>query len=322
MVTDADRAMGIEWRLDVGSTIHAPPAIGSDGAVYVGTGDGYLVSIGAEGVLNWSYTLEGAVAWSPVIDTAGRVYVATTAQRLCAFWPNGGLAWQVRTPAHVASDLSLTAPSGVLFGDIDGNVWAYSEHGSALWHAELHAPIRAGPHSFGSRYVVATTTGEVVSFDGAQRKSALHIDERCEAIVAASPDGSLSVLAGATLVAFGAKWEARFRRGGVVSATANGDGYLTIDSDETLWQLGPDGGTLARVPLGQALGSAPVAAPSGAVYVGGAAGALAIVDRAGKVRWVPIAPHAALHRPVIDVAHHRVVVASGSGIVASLRLED
>jgi hypothetical protein len=323
--------MGIEWRLDAGSTIHAPPAVGVDGSVYVGTGDGYLVSIGAGGVLRWSYTLEGALAWSPVIDAAGRIYVATTAQRLCAFWPNGGLAWQTRTPARVGSELALSTPSGVFFGGSDGNVWAYSEHGTALWHAELRAPIGAGPRAFGTRYVVATTTGEVVSLDGAQRKSVIHVDGRCESIVAASPDGSVSVLAddpakspegGAELVAFGPKGEARFRRGGVASATAAGEGYLTIEGGETLTRLGPDGAVLSSVSLGQAAGSAPLETPSGVVYVGGASGALAVVDRAGKVRWVPIAPRAALHRPVIDIARHRLLVASGGGMVASLRLEE
>jgi hypothetical protein len=322
LVTDADRAMGIEWRLDAGSTIHAPPAVGADGAVYVGTGDGYLVSIGAEGVLRWSYTLEGALAWSPVIDAAGRIYVATTAQRLCAFWPNGGLAWQTRTPARLASEPSLSVPSGVIFGGADGNVWAYSEHGTALWHAEVRAPVRAALRASGSRYVVATTTGEIVSLEGAQRKSAVHVDGRCEAIVSASPDGSFSAVINAELVAFGPKGEARFRRPGVVSAAAAGDGYLTVEGGETLVRLGPDGSVLSRIALGQPAGSPPLDAPSGVVYVGGASGALGVVDRAGKVRWVPIAQRAALHRPVIDVARHRVVVAAGSGMVASLRLEE
>jgi hypothetical protein len=296
--------------------------VGADGAVYVGTGDGYLVSIGAAGVLRWSYTLEGALAWSPVIDSAGRIYVATTAQRLCAFWPNGGLAWQTRTPAHVGSELMLSAPSGVLFGGTDGNVWAYSEHGTPLWHAEVRAPIRAGPLAAGSRYIVATAAGDIIAFEGVQRKSAVRVDGRCEAIVAASLDGSLAVLADAELVAFGPKGEVRFRRAGIVSAAKAGDGYLAIEGDETLTRLGPEGTVLSRVPLGQAAGSAPVAAPSGVVYIGGASGAVAVVGSAGEVRWVPVAPRAALHRPVIDVARHRVLVASGSGMVASLRLEE
>ncbi|HVW28609.1 MAG TPA: PQQ-binding-like beta-propeller repeat protein [Polyangiaceae bacterium] len=320
LVTDADRAMGIEWRLDVGGTIHAAPAFGDDGAVYVGTAAGYLVALGAAGVVRFSYTLEGAIVWSPAVDAAGRIYVATTAQRLCSFQPNGALGWQVRTPVHVAGDLVLAAPSGVLFGGTDGNVWAYTPHGAAIWHAGAGQPILAGPKAFGSRAWVASADGTLLELDGAVRKRALHVDGICESIVSSGADGSVAVVASEALIGFGAQGEVRFRRDGVLSANAAGTGFVAAERGRVT-RLDAAGAVLASTPFEGVASAAPVLAPSGAIYVPDAAGVLWIVPKVGVVRRVPIAS-AALHRPVLDVARHRVLVTAGDGIVASLRLDE
>jgi outer membrane protein assembly factor BamB len=305
----------------VGSTTHASPAVGTDGTVYVGTGSGYLIAIGPAGVLEWSYTVEGAIAWAPVVDRVGRIYVATTAQRLYSFQPNGSLGWQSRTPSHIAGELALSGASGVLFGGTDGNVWAYSEHGTPLWHAEVRAPVTAGPVFTGNHFAVGTASGDALELEGTIHRRVVPIGDACDAIVRASPDGSLVVVAGGALIGVSAAGSVQFRRDDVAFAVAADSGYLAVDRSGALLRLSSSGALVSSIALGAQASAAPVLAPSGAVYVAGVAGSLAVVPPGGVPRWVPIA-HAALHRPVVDQPRRRVLVTAGDGMVAALHLEE
>jgi hypothetical protein len=313
--------MGIEWRFDAGGPIHASPAVGAEGSVYVGTADGYVLALDPQGRVVWSYTLEGAVAWAPLVDRSGRLYVATTAQRLCSFQPNGALGWQVRTPAHVAGELVLGSPSGALFAGTDGNVWAYNEYGTPLWHAAVGAPISAGPRLFGSHVVVGSTDGRVLEFEGTLRRGTFDVHGACDAIVGARPDGSATILVEGALLDVGPKGEVLFRRDGVEWAESLDGGFLAIERGGMLTRLTSNGDVASTIPVGTEASAPPVVTSSGVVYVAGASGTLSIARQNGVVRHIPIAS-SALHRPVLDLARRRVLVTAGSGIVASLHLED
>jgi outer membrane protein assembly factor BamB len=319
-LTDEDRIAGIRWKLDAGSPIPAAPAVGPDGTVYVGTADGYLFGVGPEGVLAWSYTLEGAVVWAPVVEASGRLYVATAAQRLYSLLPGGTLGWQARTPARVDTELAL-APAGVVFGGEDGAVWAYSEHGNPAFHVELGSRVLAGPCVVEGRTFVATAASDLLMLEGAVKRRRIRLGAPGEAIVSAAADGSTTLVVGGALVVLGPEGEIRLRREGVAWASVAGDGYLVVEGD-VLSRLGADGAALWRTPLGGGVAAPPVLAPSGAIYVAGEDGRLAVLGARGeKPRYVPVA-RAALHRPVVDALRGRVVVSAGNGLVAGLRLEE
>ncbi len=313
--------MGIEWRFDTGGPLHAPPAVGADGVVYVGTGDGTLLSIGPDGVLRSSYTLEGAVVSVPVIDPAGRVYVATAARRLYSFAPSGALGWQARTPSHLATDLVLSHPSGVLFGGTDLSVWAYSEHATALWHVELGAPISAGPATNGRHTVVGTAAGDVVLLEGAMKRFVVRLGAAISGIVAVFADGSSAVLAHGGLLRLDPKGATVFRRDGIAWASSADGGFAAVDAEGALVRLALDGATVSRLPLGVAASAFPVSSSSGSVYIATESGAIVIVRRSGRARSVPLA-HSALHRPVVDTARRRLIAAAGGGTITVMRLED
>ena len=71
------------------------PAIGADGTIYVGSGDGYLYAISPSGTLEWIFdTGDGqAINSSPAIGGDGTVYIGSTDGNLYAI-TNGGLKWQ------------------------------------------------------------------------------------------------------------------------------------------------------------------------------------------------------------------------------------
>ena len=72
------------------------------------------------------------------------------------------------------------------------------------------------------------------------------------------------------------------------------------------------------MPLGVVPSDAPVRTPSGDVLVPADSGMLAIVT-GGAVHTVAVGA-SALRRPALDNDRHRVIVAAGDGVVASIEL--
>ena len=62
------------WSYQTGSTVHASPAIGSDGRVFLGSQDGRIYCLNSTGYLLWSYRVGYNVYSSPAIESYGRVY--------------------------------------------------------------------------------------------------------------------------------------------------------------------------------------------------------------------------------------------------------
>ena len=65
--------------------MNSSPAIGADGTVYVGAGDGNLYAINPGGTIKWSYLTGKPVDSSPAIASDGRVYVGSWDGKLYAF---------------------------------------------------------------------------------------------------------------------------------------------------------------------------------------------------------------------------------------------
>ena len=274
------------WRFNTGSAVLAAPAVGPAGTVYVGAGDGSIQAINPNGVLRFSYMVDGVVEWAPVVDPSGRVYVATSAQRLYSFLPAGGLGWLVRTPVHVATDPVEAPPWGILFGGEDSSVWAYSARGAALWHVVLGSSIVAGPvQGAGGHTMVATALGDVWLLEGAVKRAVAHFTGVVRSIGGVFADGSGVVVVGRTLYQLDPKGEVSWHRDGIDWASVDRDGTLAIDAQKTLVRLDAAGSEQSRTPLGVVASDAPVRAPSGEVLVPTVSGELAIVTH-GVVRTV------------------------------------
>lgn len=319
--TDSDRVSGIEWRFHTGSSIHASPAVGADGTTYVGTGDGYVQGVGRDGTLRWSYTVEGAVAWSPILDATDHVIVATTAQRLYSISPSGLIAWEVHPPVHVTTELLLAPPFGFVFGATDGSLWAYSTHGAALWHTPLGGTITGVPSVRGNHSVVGGSDGQLWFLDGASK----HVGPKLDGGIRGAPsilgDGSVVVLAGTTLVRVDSRGDVLFRREGIDLFGARKGGLLAIDTAGGLVAMTEDGKEEPAVPLPAKASAAPVEVLPDVVCVASETGDLLFVGPRGSIRRVAIA-RSALQRPVLDAARGRVVVAAGSGTVAAVKIAE
>lgn len=310
------------FHLNAGSPISAAPAVARDGTTFVGTAEGSLEAWDDRGVLRWSFMLEGAPAFAPLIDASDRVYVATT-ERLYAFSTNGVRQWELKTPAHVVSELAAWPPWGVLFDGSDGSVWAVSPRARLLWHTELHATLSAGPTVRGDREVVGATTGDVFFMQGAARRSTSHLNGAVRGAPAFFGDGSAAVIAGDALYGLDARGSIRWHHDGVTWMVAGGAGLFAVDAHQHLLGLSRDGQVVSDTPLGVSVSAPPSVSPRGMVYVPTDSGALLRVDpgRAGGTENISVTT-SALHRPVVDASRHRIVVASGGGEVAAVEADE
>jgi hypothetical protein len=73
------------WEFETGGDVRSSPAIGSDGTVYVGSGDKKLYAInGKSGVKLWEFETGDGVNSSPDIGSDGTVYVGSSDRNLYA----------------------------------------------------------------------------------------------------------------------------------------------------------------------------------------------------------------------------------------------
>lgn len=85
------------WSYQTGGAIYSSPAVGNDGAVYIGSDDGYLYAFEPEGNLRWKIDLKDEVRSSPALSSGNTVaYVGSDDNRLFSV-PVTGNPWQFKT---------------------------------------------------------------------------------------------------------------------------------------------------------------------------------------------------------------------------------
>lgn len=121
------------FRFSAGAALFAPPGVGPQGDIYVGTGDGYLHALAPDGTFRWSYTVKGRIA-APAIEDGktGRVFVATSEARLYAFEPDARLRWVFPLPVAPKSELALTPQGTLLFVGKDDHLYGVTTSGALV----------------------------------------------------------------------------------------------------------------------------------------------------------------------------------------------
>lgn len=119
------------FRFSAASALFAPPGVGRDGSVYVGSGEGYVHALGSDGGYRWSYTVKGRIVAAPVEDpSTGRVFVATSEARLYALEPDSHLRWVFPLPVAPKTELALTPKGTLLFVGQDDYLYGVTTSGA------------------------------------------------------------------------------------------------------------------------------------------------------------------------------------------------
>ena len=126
------------WSFSAATALR-PPAVGSDGTVYVGSQDGHLYALaGDTGALRWEYGAGAGRFSMPAIGADGTVFVASTGGNLYAFnGQNGDLVWQYSTGETIDTPPVIDANGTIYFGAFDGFLYAISAAGELVWRFPL-----------------------------------------------------------------------------------------------------------------------------------------------------------------------------------------
>jgi hypothetical protein len=119
------------FRFSAASALFAPPGVGRDGSVFVGSGEGYVHALAHDGGYRWSYTVKGRVVAAPVEEPGtGRVFIATSEARLYALEADSHLRWVFPLPVAPKGELALTPKGTLLFVGQDDYLYGVTTSGA------------------------------------------------------------------------------------------------------------------------------------------------------------------------------------------------
>jgi len=304
-----DGASGIKkWSVQMeGSFVTSSPAIGKDGTVYVGAGDGRLYSIKPDGSTKWAFQTGSTIEYSsPAIAADGTVYIGCDDSRLYAIKGDGSKKWAFATGGVIQSSPTIAPDGTIYFGSYDNFLYALNSDGSKKWSFQTAGRIFSSPAigSDGTIYIGSQDTNlYAINPDGSKKwafqtgsvifpspaigpDGTIYIGSNDLTLHAVNPDGTLKW-------AYYAPYNFGIARGGGPAVSADGTIYAVYDyygpSGTYLFALNSNGSRkwsyqLSNV-LATGLESAPAIGSNGTVYIGSFDGRLYAINSNGSLKW-------------------------------------
>jgi outer membrane protein assembly factor BamB len=132
------------WTFGTGDGLESSAAI-VDGAVYVGTSQGELLSIDlGNGALRWRYAAGAAIGESSPAVGSGLVFVGDLSGNVHAVRArDGGRAWTFKTGTEIKAS-PVVIGGRVLIGSYDQHFYCLSaQNGRQLWRVRTNGPVHA-----------------------------------------------------------------------------------------------------------------------------------------------------------------------------------
>lgn len=293
------------------TSVRSGPAIGRDGVLYFGAGNGRVYALWARtGKKLWEFRTTGGIGASPSLGPNGMLYVSSGDNYLYALSAKDGTErWRYRTWGRILGSAALGADGTVYIGTIDGYLVAIGGRtGQKLWELNTGSrkEVQASP-IIGSDGVIY-----LGSMDGALRA----IDAKTHTAKWSFGTGG-AITAAPALTADGA----------VLVASMSGNLYaVDIATGKERWRyrtgtMPPTGvitggafpGRSGLLLPANAFYGSPIVGPDGGIYIGSMdLNFYAVNGTNGTPRWAHSTPDWILSTPAIG-ADHTVYVGSYSG---------
>jgi len=269
---------GLLWKFQTGGYVLSSPAVGSDGMVYCGSGDGKMYAIHSNGQLAWQYTTGAPIRSSPTLCSEGRIYFGSEDGVLYALNPAGELIWSFPVEHQnggIQSSPAVGNDGTVYFGSYTGNFYAVSSSGNLEWVQPI-GQVEAAP---------------AIGFDGT--------------IYVGSYYGGLSAILPAGAIQWNFGWYT-FRSSPAVGP--DGTVYVGLYEPGYLFAFTPSGELKWMFPVGDMLYSSPAIGDDGTIYVGSINytidyhnyGSLLAITPEGQLKWEFSVNSAISSSPAID----------------------
>jgi outer membrane protein assembly factor BamB len=272
--------LAIAWSYRAGAPLAAPPAIGPDGTVVVGSVDGYLHSLRRDGSFQWGYTLRGPIVGRPAIAANGQVFAAADPNGLYALEPDGTLAWVSNIAGGVTSPAVVDGEQRVWVTTGQGTLLGFSSHGGVVGFAHVGSARTLGPAALaGGGVAIASVNGDLKI--AGQRAPAAHAVATAPVVELQSGADALFVLDGEGLARFDtAAGEERWSRTDVARVACSLPALVVVDEYGLGW-LSPRGELVAHVAFAVGRHRSIACLANGAVLVADDAGSLVWLEASG-----------------------------------------
>src|SRR5258708_2267360 len=297
------------------NTVDSSPAVGNDGSIYFGSGDGAVYAVKTDGTLKWAYPTNGPVLATPGIAPSGTthngpVFIGSLDGVFYALdGDTGTLQWSYATWGPITGAPAIGA-KGVYILSGDGYLYAFNVSGGLQWAFWIGGDTYSSP-AIGSDNTIYLGSGfantlYAINADGTQKWSfnangAIYSSPTLSAdgsiyfgtlngdFYAVNPDGSQ-------------KWKLSLGSGSAISSSASigSDGTLYFGSyDYNLHAVTSTGQKRWSFTMGnQVRASSPAVAANGVIYIGSYANYIYAINpdgtlnrrfaTAGKVRSSPV----------------------------------
>jgi outer membrane protein assembly factor BamB len=258
-----------KWSVQTKGWVYSSPAIGADGTIYLGSGDGALYAINPDGTIKWRFWTEDEVHSSPAIGIDGTIYVGSRDNNFYAINWDGTEKWRVTSIGDFESSPVIDDDGTIYIAGYDGYLYALDRNRSEKWSPQTvgHSNIAPSPAiaADGKTIYVATNSLDMYAID--------------------AYDGSQ-------------KWH--FPAGSWSSPAIGADGTIYVGShDKKLYAINPDGTHSWNFTTGDEIPSSPAIAADGTIYVGSYDGYLYAINRDGSPSWNFTTGHPVLSSPAI-----------------------
>ncbi|KAK7071975.1 hypothetical protein SK128_008154, partial [Halocaridina rubra] len=132
----------VVWKYTTGGEIKSSPIVDEEnGNIIFGCHDKHLYCLKANGSLLWKRHLSNGSIFSSPCIIENQVFAATLDGVVCGIRKKCGvILWLVNLVKPIFSSLTPYS-KGLIFGNVDNKIFAYTNHGMKLWEFKTNGPV-------------------------------------------------------------------------------------------------------------------------------------------------------------------------------------
>lgn len=146
-VSENGHTVALAWKFKTGGAIASSPAVGAGGLIYVGSNDGYLYCLNADGTLRWRVYLGANGMTGVTLDPQTGMIYAGAGDSEYGVTANGTIRWSFAAQRLIVAAATLSPSGATLYvPSFDHNLYALNATtGQLNWRFTANDALDASP---------------------------------------------------------------------------------------------------------------------------------------------------------------------------------